>query len=229
MTHVKQHPHQRKHDTCAGRTRRTKIDGQFAPHLIDMLRSPAWCALSLSARRILDRVEIELANHGGVDNGKLPVTYDDFARYGIDRDAIATAIRECTALGFLEVTEAGRAGNAEWRKPNLFRLTYRETRHAGPTHEWKRTTNQDDAKIIARTARTARTAKTRSQSGKTAKPSRGNPDRKRQFHSPETPTTGHSRKTPTTLDISEGTAPAAHTADGPSTMSLLRRDPAKLH
>ena len=30
----------------------------------------------------LDRVEIELADHGGVDNGKLPVTFDDFVRYG---------------------------------------------------------------------------------------------------------------------------------------------------
>jgi hypothetical protein len=89
------------------------------------LRSPAYCVLSLSARRLLDRMEIELADHGGTDNGKLPVTYDDFERYGIHRHAIGPAIRELVALGFVEITEVGRAGNAEWRKPNVFRLTYR--------------------------------------------------------------------------------------------------------
>jgi hypothetical protein len=43
-----------------------------------MLESAAYCELSLSARRVLDRIEIELAKHGGVENGRLPVTYDDF-------------------------------------------------------------------------------------------------------------------------------------------------------
>ena len=89
------------------------------------LRSPAYRVLSLSARRLLDRMEIELADHGGTDNGKLPVTYDDFERYGIHRHAVGPAIRELVALGFVEITEVGRAGNAEWRKPNVFRLTYR--------------------------------------------------------------------------------------------------------
>jgi len=104
-------------------SRRTSIGEQFAPHTISMLRSPAWRTLTLSARRVLDRIEIELADHGGTDNGKLPVTYDDFVRYGVHRHAIAPAIREVVALGFVEITEPGRAGNADWRKPNLFRLT----------------------------------------------------------------------------------------------------------
>ena len=99
------------------RERRTSIGGQFAPRLIEMLESPAYRVLSLSARRVIDRVEIELAHHGGTDNGRLPVTYDDFQRYGIDRHAIGPGIREAIALRFLEITEAGRAGNAEFRAP----------------------------------------------------------------------------------------------------------------
>ena len=79
---------------------RTTIAGQFAPRLIEMLESPAHRVLSLSARRVLDRLEIELAHHGGADNGKLPVTYDQFHQFGIDRQAIAPAIREAVALGF---------------------------------------------------------------------------------------------------------------------------------
>jgi hypothetical protein len=92
-----------------GRRKRTRIDGQFAAREIKMLESHAFRELSLSARRVLDRLEIELAHHGGMDNGKLPVTYDDFQRYGIDRHAaIAPAIRELVALGFVALgTGAG--------------------------------------------------------------------------------------------------------------------------
>jgi hypothetical protein len=154
------------------RQRRTEIGGQFAPHRIEMLRSPAWRALSLSGRRVLDRLEIELADHGGTDNGKLPCTYDDFVRYGIHRHAISPAIREVVALGFVEVTEAGRAGNADWRKPNLFRLTYRNTKYA-PTDEWQKIPEQE-AELIARTARSTTVSKTKSQWWKTPKLSVGN-------------------------------------------------------
>jgi hypothetical protein len=59
------------------------INGQFAPRTIEMLRSPAMRALSLTGRRILDRVEIELASHGGKDNGHLPVTHTDLIEFGI--------------------------------------------------------------------------------------------------------------------------------------------------
>jgi hypothetical protein len=69
--------------------RRSSFSGQFAGRLVEMLESPAYRVLSQSAYRVLSRVEIELAHHAGNDNGKLPVTYDDFERYGIHRHAIA--------------------------------------------------------------------------------------------------------------------------------------------
>src|SRR5215211_4726921 len=120
------------------RERKTRIGGQFSPRLIEMLESPAYRGLSLSARRVLDRIEIELAHHGGTDNGRLPVTYDDFERFGMHRHAIGPAIRECAALGFVEITEHGVAGNAEHRAPNQFRLTYRPAGRRNPTNEWRR-------------------------------------------------------------------------------------------
>src|SRR5207342_1105739 len=104
--------------------RRTSIGEQFSARTVRMLESPAYRALSLSAHRVLSRIEVELGHHGGTDNGKLPVTYNDFQEYGVDRHSISAAIRECVALGFLEITEIGRAGNAEFRTPNKFRLTY---------------------------------------------------------------------------------------------------------
>ena len=142
-----------------GRNRRTSIDGQFAAREIKMLESPAFRVLSLSARRVLDRLEIELAHHGGMDNGRLPVTYDDFVKYGMDRHAIAPAIRQLVALGFVEVTARGRAGNAEWRTPNYFRITYKQTNTEGPTHEWKRIYTIEQAEAVARAARGVQSTK----------------------------------------------------------------------
>jgi len=133
--------------------RATRIAGQFAPRLIEMMESPAYRSLTLAARRVLDRVEIELAHHGGHDNGGLPVTYDDFEHYGIHRHQIAPAIHEAVALKFLEITKSGRAGNAEFRAPNLFRLTYRHTKRDEPTHDWKRITTTEQALKLARQAR----------------------------------------------------------------------------
>jgi hypothetical protein len=132
--------------------RRNTIGGQFAPRLIEMLRSSAYQALSRAGHQVLARVEIELADHGGMDNGKLPVTYTQFADYGLHHNAIAPAIREVVALGFLEVTEQGRSGNAEWRRPSKYRLTYRHVDRANPTHEWRRIT-VNDAAVIAKEAR----------------------------------------------------------------------------
>src|SRR5215510_14123051 len=141
--------------------RRNRIAGQFAARHIEMLESPAYRVLSLAAHRVLARVEIELAHHGGHDNGKLPVTYEQFVEYGIDRHSVAPAIRELSELGIAEVTEKGRAGNAEFRRPNLFRLTYHYVGRAEPTHEWRRIKTIDKAKKIATTARAAREDKRR--------------------------------------------------------------------
>jgi hypothetical protein len=91
-----------KNSSIAGR-RRNRIAGQFTALLTDMLESPAWRVLSLSAHRVLDRAAIELRHHGGHEGDGLCVTYTDFEEYGIERHAIAPAIREAVALGFLRI------------------------------------------------------------------------------------------------------------------------------
>jgi hypothetical protein len=135
------------------RHRHNKIAGQFSARTIEMMVSPAFRVLSHSARRVLDRLEIEHAHHGGQDNGALPVTFNDFVSYGIDRHAIAPAVREVEALGFARVTERGRAGNADFRSPNKFALTYRATKDGAQTNEWKRIQTVEEAEAFARSAR----------------------------------------------------------------------------
>jgi len=139
------------------RRKRNQIDGQFNARLIEMMESPAYRVLSLSARRVLDRICIELAHHGGNDNGKLPVTYEQFVEYGVERQAIAPAIRELVALGFIEVTVKGRHSAGDVRWPNMFRLTCVNCKSTpNPSHEWRRIKTTEEARAIAQAARTAK-------------------------------------------------------------------------
>ena len=135
------------------RRKPTKIGGSFSPRLVEMLESPAHRVLSLSARRVINRLEIELASHGGTENGNLQTTYEQFVDFGIHRHSIASAIRELVALGFLEVTEKGRAGNAEFRRPNRFRITFRNTDRADATHDWRKVASAEEAQSLAKAAR----------------------------------------------------------------------------
>jgi hypothetical protein len=140
-------------------SRRNRINGQWSARLIEMLESPAYRTLSLSAHRVISRIEIELGHHAGNDNDKLPVTCKDFIEYGVDRAAVAPAIREAETLGFIRVTEHGRGGNREYRKPNLFGLTFahgRDSRSKPPTHEWRNIKTTEEALQIARAARAAK-------------------------------------------------------------------------
>jgi hypothetical protein len=139
---------------------RYTIKGQTQWKLIEMLESPAYMVLSLSAHRVIDRISIEMAHHGGQDNGLLPVTYDDFVAYGIDRHAVAPAIREAEALGFIEVTERGRASAGEFRSPNKFRITFqpilkRNRATIEPTNDWRGIKTIEAAKVLAKAARDA--------------------------------------------------------------------------
>ena len=145
------------HDTRATHPkRRNTINGQFAARLVEMLESPAYRALSRSAHLVVARVEIELGHHGGNDNGKLPVTTDDFVEYGMHRGSVAPAIREAEALGFIRITERGRGGNAEHGTPNKLFLTFahgRDSKRQPPTHDWRRIKSMDEAEQIAKIAR----------------------------------------------------------------------------
>ena len=84
-------------------------NAHFALRRIAMLKSPAMRVLGLAARRILDRIEIELDAHKGQDNGRLPVTYANFEDFGIHADSIAPALRELQALGFVSINRAAAA------------------------------------------------------------------------------------------------------------------------
>jgi hypothetical protein len=140
-----------------GPRRKNAIAGQFAARLIEMMESPAFRVLSRAAHMVLARLEIEHARHGGRENGRLPVTYEQFQEYGLHRRTIAPAIRELRVLGFVDVTERGAAGNADLRRPTLYRITFRNAagQPGDGTHEWRSIATLEEAEKLAEQARVA--------------------------------------------------------------------------
>lgn len=146
------------------KTRKSAIVGAFVAHSLEMRRSPAWRALSDEGRRVLARLEVEHMEHGGGANGALACTYADFTSDGMRRTSIPAAIRECVALGFLEVTQAGRPAISDFRRPSLYRLTYLNGRDRSPepTHEWRSIgTDEAASAAVAKAAQAPRARTTK--------------------------------------------------------------------
>jgi hypothetical protein len=123
-----------------------KIKGAFIPHRRAMLESPAWRALPEQGRKVLDRIEIEYLRRSGTENGHVVVTYANFTDYTdlYPRD-IACGIKAAEVLGFLRIGR-GCGGNADFKAPNTYTLTYMSIREQEPTDDWQKIHSLDDAK-----------------------------------------------------------------------------------
>jgi hypothetical protein len=137
--------------------------GQFSARPREMLESAAYRVLSRGAHLVLSRIELEHRYHGGKENGRLLVTYEQLERYGLERGSIPPALRELEAVGIIEITQHGRGGNAEYRMPNMFRLTCEPAQEGNVTNDWKRFPGRDDpdadTKMMIEAAHTARMAR----------------------------------------------------------------------
>ena len=142
-----------------GRDRRVNGPPQDAPWVWmtrEMLESPAWVILSGHARKVIDRVMLEHMAHGGAENGRLPVTYDDLVAYGVRRNSIAPAIAETVALGFLDHERGRAAGGSARGHVQLFRLTWLRTADNEPaTNRWKSIDSREAARSLAEATRRA--------------------------------------------------------------------------
>ena len=141
-------------------TKESKIDYQFAPFPFEMLASPAWLALSPNGRRVVDRLVVEHGRHGGKENGKLPCTYNDFMVAGVRDGSVSDAIREAVALGFVKVTERGRAGNGEFRRAAQYEVAFLNKQGRKPSNEWAAIQTREEAARISAEARRKRARRT---------------------------------------------------------------------
>jgi hypothetical protein len=176
------------------------LQEQWVAYRKSMLESPAFLALSLSGHRVLARVGLEHLRHKGVENGWLPVTYQDFALSNVDKGSISAALAECIALGFLQITKKGRAGNGDSRTCNLYRLTYLPTSSPkeGPTDEWK---HIKDPKAIAAAVRKKFERKRKSPSGEQSAKPEGKAKRRRRAAADPSPTLFDAIEAPPTTRV----------------------------
>lgn len=210
--------------------RRNPITGQWSARPIAMQRSYSWRVLSRAAHQCLSRIEIELADHGGNDIDELPVTFDDFVAYGLHRSAIAPALAELEALGFIDITQRGVAARAaDDRRPNKFRLLTRPWEKKGsPRPRWDKFETLKDAEAAADEARHS-AAKEKSASTETVPKKVRKPYQRGENASTETVPQANVENR-TTIYISEGGASGAGDGDldscatgGPAMMSSRLR------
>jgi hypothetical protein len=134
--------------------RYNQISGRFAAQPITLLKSAPFRVLNNSERKMFARIEIEYSDHGGRDNGKLPITFDQFEEYGIRRQLIAPSRRALVALGLVTFEQGHAAEKDGDRRPNLFGLTHRPVGEAAAVNDWRHI--GDDMAVAERVATTAR-------------------------------------------------------------------------
>ncbi len=148
------------------RGKRERIGEAFVLHRLSMRRSPAWKVLPDHARRVMAAIEDEHMAHGGAQNGALACTYVDFEAAGVPRKAIALALRQLEALGFIRVVERGRPSISEYRSPSRYQLTYvfgRSVMRDGQatslrTDDWVRISTLEEARAALEAAAALRSA-----------------------------------------------------------------------
>jgi hypothetical protein len=97
---------------------------------------------------------VEHMHHAGTENGRLPVTYDDFERYGLRRKTIRFGITAAAALGFIDITEEGHAGAGDTRRAARYALTWVDRYDGAPrTNRWKAVETVADARRIVEAVR----------------------------------------------------------------------------
>jgi len=123
----------------------------------DLIESPAWQALSIHGRRLLDFLMVEHLSHASRENGHLKATYGQLVAIGIGRRFIALALEEVTALGLVSVERGGRCARARDHM-NVYTLTMFGSKRVGaradyyvePTNEWRTVTPENVKRVKAR-------------------------------------------------------------------------------
>jgi hypothetical protein len=99
------------------------VAGTFTPLPSSLFASTVWEALSATAMRLFGFMVGADANiHSG--DGRVGFSYDDFVKRGVDRGAIAPALRELAETEAIKRVWKGHGGeNAAARSVSFYRLT----------------------------------------------------------------------------------------------------------
>lgn len=111
--------------------------------------------MTLGARRVVERIELEHMAHAGTMNGELKVTYDDFSRFGLSsRRMTSESIRIAEKLGFIDVVARGVRAFGDARRPSRYALTWLpRCDRTSATNRWQRITTRAAARAAVAAAR----------------------------------------------------------------------------
>jgi DNA-binding PadR family transcriptional regulator len=99
------------------------VAGTFTPVPASLFESKAWEALSPTAMRIFGFM-VGADSHVYDGGGHIGFSYDDFAKRGVDRHAIAPALRELEEAGIIKRVWKGHGGEkAKASSVSFYRLT----------------------------------------------------------------------------------------------------------
>jgi|SRR5205085_12075648 len=113
-----------------------------------VLLSAAWMGLPLSARRVLDAIMSDHAQHGGQMNGELLAPYTQLQARGVRRSSIKEALVILEAVGLIKADRDTRSGAV--KRATMYRLTWLGTPDGlTATNDWKaiKTEEEADARI----------------------------------------------------------------------------------
>ncbi len=115
----------------------------------EMIDSPAWEAMPLAARKVLEAMMSEHLQQGGTRNGSLVVTYDEIAARGVRRSSIPEAIAVAVGLGWIDVTFAGGRSYGSVKRPSEYGVTWLPQNDClSATHRWKTMKSIEQAKEV---------------------------------------------------------------------------------
>ena len=122
------------------RVSRHECEAPFAQLPLSLVGGVVLSALSITARRVLDRLIAEHLKHGGRENGRLHVSYRQLAQWTRANDGnIPPALAELVDLGLLVITHGERVAGSPKIAPNVYRLTFfPDHEDAASTNEWRR-------------------------------------------------------------------------------------------
>jgi hypothetical protein len=86
----------------------------------------------------LDRIDIELASHGGRHNGDLIITRRDFAAFGVSPKAQLRGIAGLVALGLISWKPGHASPDPAHGRAARFGILYRATRDGTADEQWRR-------------------------------------------------------------------------------------------
>lgn len=103
--------------------------------------SPAWKAMGINTRRLIDFLEVEHRNHAGRENGNLMATYDQLVDFGLTRSEVNKAIDEAEFIGLIRCKRGGRWAGTN--QPSIYHLTFYADKNGSPaTNAWKGKTKE---------------------------------------------------------------------------------------